>query len=183
MLIHAARPLFAWSELEDSPSLQTIRAVLSSLPDKALLDGLQKARGQGRDDYPVRVLVGRRRARRPVPPRLAQRLPGRAAPPNPTLCALLGIRRVVDIPKPHNLSRFLDVLGQPAHLRALRDLFDTLVKALPHRLPGTSCPARVAKARQAAMLAASVTNRMLPSHSSRFTPPVCQLRAAVSPLL
>src|SRR5262245_13188956 len=58
MLLHATRPLFAWSELEDSPSLQTIRAVLSSLPDQTLLDGLQQARGHGRDDYPLRVLWG-----------------------------------------------------------------------------------------------------------------------------
>src|SRR5262249_52013903 len=45
-------------------------------------------------------------------------------------CGILGIRRVADIPKPHNLSRFLDLLGQPAHLRALREIFDALVKDL-----------------------------------------------------
>ena len=58
MRIHATAPLFAWAELEDSPSLVTIRAVLQSLPDQDLLDGLQRARGHGRDDYPVRVLWG-----------------------------------------------------------------------------------------------------------------------------
>lgn len=134
MLIHATRPLFAWPELEDSPSLQTIRAVLSSLPDKTLLDGLQKARGQGRDDYPVRVLWGvvvlavlcRHVWLNDCLAELHR---------NPTLCAILGIERVSDIPKPHNLSRFLDVLGQPDHLRALRDLFDTLVKGLGAAVP------------------------------------------------
>jgi hypothetical protein len=54
VFIHATRPLFAWSELEDSPSLQTIRAVLSALPDHALLDGLQRARGHGGNDYLAR---------------------------------------------------------------------------------------------------------------------------------
>lgn len=134
MIIHATRPLFAWSELEDSPSLQTIRAVLSSLPDQALLDGLRKARGQGRDDYPVRVLWGvvvlavlcRHVWLNDCLAELHR---------NPTLCSILGITRVVDIPKPHNLSRFLDVLGQPDHLRALRDLFDTLVKGLGAAVP------------------------------------------------
>ena len=129
MLIHATRPLFAWAELEDSPSLLTIRAVLESLPDQALLDGLQQARGHGRDDYPVRVLWGvvvlsvlcRHVWLNDCLAELHR---------NPTLCALLGIHRVVDIPKPHNLSRFLDILGQPAHLRRLRDVFDTLVKRL-----------------------------------------------------
>jgi hypothetical protein len=129
MLIHAARPLFAWSELEDSPSLQTIRAVLSSLPDQALLHALQKARGHGRNDYPVRVLWGvvvlsvlcRHVWLNDCLAELHR---------NPSLCVLLGIQRVSDIPKPHNLSRFMDLLGQPAHLRALREIFDTLVKDL-----------------------------------------------------
>jgi DDE family transposase len=129
MLIHAARPLFAWSELEDSPSLQTLRSVLSSLPDQPLLDGLQKARGHGRNGYPVSVLWGvvvvSVRCRHvwlndcPAEPHR-----------NPTLCAILGIRRVADIPRPHNLSRLLDLLGRPAHLRAFRDIFDALVKDL-----------------------------------------------------
>lgn len=129
MLIHATRPLFAWPELEDSPSLVTIRAVLGRLPDEALLDGLQRARGRGRDDYPVRVPWGvtvlaalcRHVWLNDCLAELHR---------NPTLCALLGIRRVVDIPKPHNLSRFLETLGEPPHLRRLRDVFDTLVKGL-----------------------------------------------------
>lgn len=134
MLIHATRPLFAWAELEDSPSLQTLRAVLQSLPDQDLLDGLQQTRGHGRDDYPVRVLWGvtvlavlcRHVWLNDCLAELHR---------NPTLCALLGIRRVVDIPKPHNLSRFLDTLGQPAHLQRLRAIFDTLVKGLATAVP------------------------------------------------
>jgi hypothetical protein len=134
VLIHATRPLLAWSELEDSPSLQTIRAVLSSLPDQALLDGLQQARGHGRNDYPVPVLWGvvvlsvlcRHVWLNDCLAELHR---------NPTLCDIIGIRRVVDIPKPHNLSRFLDLLGQPPHLQALRDIFDTLVKGLGRVVP------------------------------------------------
>jgi hypothetical protein len=45
---------------------------------------------------------------------------------HPTLGDILGIRRVADIPKPGNRSRFLDRLGQPRHLQALRDIFDRL---------------------------------------------------------
>jgi hypothetical protein len=129
VLIHATRPLFAWSELEDSPSLQTIRAVLSCLPDQQLLDGLQRARGQGRNDYPIPVLWGvvvlsvlcRHVWLNDCLAELHR---------NPTLCDIIGIQKVADIPKPHNLSRFLDLLGQPAHLQALRGIFDTLVKDL-----------------------------------------------------
>jgi len=134
MLIHAARPLFAWSEMEDSPSLRTIRAVLSSLPDEQLLDGLQRARGRGRNDYPVRVLWGvvvlsvlcRHVWLNDCLAELHR---------NPTLCAALGITKVADIPKPHNLSRFLDLLGQPEHLRALRAIFDALVGELGAVVP------------------------------------------------
>jgi len=134
MLIHATRPLFAWSELEDSPSLQTIRAVLSSLPDQELLDGLQKARGHGRNDYPVTVLWGvvvlsvlcRHVWLNDCLAELHR---------NPTLCEIIGIRTVADIPKPHNLSRFLDLLGQPAGLQALRDIFDVLASDLGTAVP------------------------------------------------
>jgi hypothetical protein len=134
MLIHATKSLFAWSELEDSPSLQTIRAVLSSLPDQDLLSGLQRARGHGRNDYPVRVLWGtvvlavlcRHVWLNDCLAELHR---------NPTLCVLIGIHKVTDIPKPCNLSRFLDLLGQPEHLRALRGIFDALAKDLGTAVP------------------------------------------------
>jgi hypothetical protein len=57
MLVAMSKPLFAWDCLEDSPSLGTIKAVLASLPDGHLLDGLRQARGRGRNDYPVHVLL------------------------------------------------------------------------------------------------------------------------------
>ena len=56
MLIHAAEPLFAWGQLEDCPTLVTLRDFLHTVPDQKLLDGLNAARGHGRGDYPVAVL-------------------------------------------------------------------------------------------------------------------------------
>jgi len=58
MIIYAAKPLFAWDCLEDSPSLQTIKDLLAALPDAKLLGSLRNARGKGRNDYPVSVLWG-----------------------------------------------------------------------------------------------------------------------------
>src|SRR5277367_7145959 len=58
MIFHATKPLFAWDSLEDSPSLQTIKDLLAALPDGKLLDSLRRARGKGRNDYPVHVLWG-----------------------------------------------------------------------------------------------------------------------------
>jgi hypothetical protein len=54
MHLAAARPLFAWDALQDSPTLQTLRTFLEAIPDAALLASLRQARGKGRDDYPVR---------------------------------------------------------------------------------------------------------------------------------
>jgi hypothetical protein len=127
--IHAAAPLFAWPELEDSPSLRTTRAVLASLPDGPLLLALRQARGTGRDDYPLEALWGvvllavlcRHLCLNDCLAELHR---------NPSLCRLLGIRRVVDIPGPHNLSRFLDLRGRPGPLLALRGVFDALVGQL-----------------------------------------------------
>jgi len=58
MRVAYSKPLFAWDCLEDSPSLATIKAFLTAIPDGRPLDGLRQARGRGRDDYPVRVLWG-----------------------------------------------------------------------------------------------------------------------------
>jgi hypothetical protein len=135
MLIHAARPLFAWSELEDVPQLVTIKDVLSSLPDQHLLDGLAAARGNGRDDYPVSVLWGvvllsilcRHLHVEDCLDELRR---------NPTLCALIGIDSHHAIPKIWNVSRFLDVLGQEPHLSDGRAVFDALVKRLGEAVGG-----------------------------------------------
>jgi hypothetical protein len=56
MIIHAAKPLFVWDCLEDSPSLRTIEDLLGALPDGELLNSLCAARGKGRYDYLVHVL-------------------------------------------------------------------------------------------------------------------------------
>jgi hypothetical protein len=135
MLIHAAKPLFAWSELEDVPQLRTIKDILSSLPDQQLLDGLRAARGNGRDDYPVSVLWGvlllsilcRHLHVEDCLDELQR---------NPTLCALIGITAATSIPRAWNMSRFLDTLGQEPHLSNSRAIFDTLVKQLGQVVPG-----------------------------------------------
>ena len=56
MLVHATKPLFAWDELEVSPTLATIRQTLEALPDAALLDALRRRRYNGCGTYPVGVL-------------------------------------------------------------------------------------------------------------------------------
>jgi Transposase DDE domain/Transposase domain (DUF772) len=134
MLIHAAQPLFAWGELEDCPTLATIRDALRSVPDQQLLDGLAQARGHGRDDYPVARLwhivvltvLLRHHCFNDCLAELHR---------NPSLCRLLDIASEDQIPNSHNLSRFLDVLGQEPHLGALRHIFDALARPLGRAVP------------------------------------------------
>jgi hypothetical protein len=129
MILHATQPLFAWAELEDFPSLGTLRDFLDAIPDQALLAGLRAARGRGRDDFPVerlwRVVLLTVALRQRVFNDCLDELHR-----NPALCRLLGIAGAADIPHPWNLSRFLDVLGQEPHLTALRAVFDDLARRL-----------------------------------------------------
>jgi hypothetical protein len=134
MPIHAAQPLFAWGELEDCPTLATIRDALHTVPDQQLLDGLVQARGPGRDDYPVPrlwriVLLTLLLRHHSFSDCLAE------LHRNPSLCRLIDITSEAQIPNGANLSRFLDVLGQEPHLSALRQLFDALVRPLGQAMP------------------------------------------------
>ena len=132
--IHAAEPLFAWGELEDCPTLATIRDALAAVPDQPLLEGLRAARGRGRDDYPLTrlwqvvllTILLRHHAFEDCLAELHR---------NPALCRLLGITAEDQIPHSWNVSRFLDVLGQEPHLSALREVFDTLARPLGQAVP------------------------------------------------
>jgi hypothetical protein len=134
MDVYVTDPLFAWARLEDHPELSTLRQLLEVLPDQELLDGLEQARGKGRDDFPVRVLWG------VVVFTVALRHPSFAAciaelNRNPALYRLLGISSVKGIPRDYNLSRFVEVLGQEPHLSQLRAVFDVLVRHLGRAVP------------------------------------------------
>jgi hypothetical protein len=54
MAIIPQRSLFSWSEIESSSDLDRLRLVLDVLPDEPFMRSLEKRRGRGRDDYPVR---------------------------------------------------------------------------------------------------------------------------------
>src|SRR5580693_1323274 len=129
MIIHSAKPLFAWDCLEDSPSLKTVRELLAALPDGKLLQSLRTARGKGRNDYPVSVLWG------VVVLRIALRHITTEAVlaelrRNEGLRRLIGIESETGVPKPWNISRFEDVLGQEPHRTLLKEVFDILIKRL-----------------------------------------------------
>ena len=129
MIIHSAKPLFAWDCLEDSPSLQTIKDLLAALPDAKLLHSLRTARGKGRNEYPVSVLWGvvvlrvvlRHVTTEAVLAELRR---------NEGLRRLIGIESEARVPKPWNISRFEDALGQEPHRTLLKEVFDVLIRRL-----------------------------------------------------
>jgi hypothetical protein len=129
MVIPAAKPLFAWEELEDSPSLRTIKELLDALPDGKLLESLRRARGKGRNDYPVHVLWGvvvLRVALRHITTEAVLAELSR----NAGLRALIGIHSEADVPNAWNMSRFEDTLGQEPHRTLLKEVFNVLIQRL-----------------------------------------------------
>lgn len=134
MVLHPAKPLFDWESLEDSPSLQTIKDLLAALPDAKLLDSLRRARGKGRNDYPVHVLWGvvvLRVALRHVTTEAVLAELRR----NEGLRRLIGIESEDGVPKPWNVSRFEEVLGQEPHRTLLKAIFNVLIQRLGAAVP------------------------------------------------
>jgi hypothetical protein len=129
MIIHQAKPLFAWDCLEDSPSLKTIKALLAALPDGKLLDSLRVARGKGRNEYPVSVLWGvivlRVALRHLTTEAVLDELRR-----NDGLRRLIGIESEAGVPNKWNMSRFEDVLGQEPHRTHLKEIFNVLIQRL-----------------------------------------------------
>jgi len=134
MVLHPAKPLFDWESLEDSPSLQTIRDLLAALPDAKLLESLRRARGKGRNDYPVHVLWGvvvLRVALRHITTEAVLAELRR----NEGLRRLIGIDSEEGVPRPWNLSRFEEALGQQPHRANLKGIFDVLIRRLGAAVP------------------------------------------------
>jgi hypothetical protein len=98
-------------------------------PDTKLLDSLRRAGGKGRNDYPVHVLWG------VVVLRVALRHTTTEAVlaelrRNGDLRRLIGIAAENDVPKPWNISRFEEVLGQDPHRTYLKEIFNVLIQRL-----------------------------------------------------
>jgi hypothetical protein len=134
MRISATQPLFAWAALEDSPSLAVVRRCLEAIPDAAILEGLRRARGRGRDDFPVSVLWGVA-ILTPMSRHASYDACLGEVRRNPALKQVLGVETDDQVPKHWNLSRFLDALGHPAHLAAIRAAFDAMARRLSAVVP------------------------------------------------
>lgn len=135
MIVPDSPTLFAWDELEDSPSLQTVKALLAAVPDGPLLAALAAARGHGRNDYPVGVLWGTELLSIVLRHHTMEATLGELRR-NEALRRLIGITEGESgVPKKWNMSRFADALGEePARSRAAA-VFAAMVTKLAVAVP------------------------------------------------
>jgi len=56
MAIIPQKKLFVWDEIERLEDLDRLRLVIEYMPDETLMQVLEKVRGKGRDDFPVRAM-------------------------------------------------------------------------------------------------------------------------------
>lgn len=154
MIISITKPLFAWDSLEDSPALRTIRECIRVIPDGGLLASLDNRRGNGRDDYPVRVLWGVLLIAIITRQQTIEACLGELRR-NPSLRLIMGIESEKGVPNKWNMSRFLNVLGTEPHLSLLVKVFDDMASMLGSSVPdmgrnlagdATGLLARLAKA-------------------------------------
>lgn len=134
MFIGHCKPLLDWGCLEDRPSLRTLKALLASIPDAELLEGLGQRRGQQRNEDPLcglwGLLILRIALRHGDFESTLERLGH-----NAQLRRMIGIDEESPLPKAGNISRFLDLLGQEPHLVELRRTFDRMVQKLAFAVP------------------------------------------------
>jgi len=50
------RLLFSWDDVENLPDLKRLSLVLNYIPDEKIVQAMEKNRGNGRDDFPVRPM-------------------------------------------------------------------------------------------------------------------------------
>lgn len=136
MAIIPQKSIFSWQEIEDLGDLQRLRLVLDYLPDEPLMRKLERERGRGRDDYPVRavwnsILAG------VVFQHISVESLRRELLRNAQLRQLCGfdlLDGAEAVPPPWVYTRFLRRLL--AHEDMLQGVFDQLVAKLTELLPG-----------------------------------------------
>lgn len=130
------RQLFCWNEIEELGDLHRLRLVLEALPDEALMTALERRRGRGRDDYPVRAVWNSILAGIVFQHMSVEQL-RRELSRNGQLRWLCGfdLHKGLDaVPPAYVYTRFLRLLFRHADL--IDAMFDDLVEQLRSLLPG-----------------------------------------------
>lgn len=130
------RPLFCWNEIDELGDLHRLRLVLEALPDESLMTALEKHRGRGRDDYPIRAMWNSLLAGIVFQHVSVEQL-RRELSRNGQLRWLCGfdLHKGLDaVPPAYVYTRFLRLLF--AHTDRIDAMFDDLVEQLRTLLPG-----------------------------------------------
>jgi hypothetical protein len=136
MAIIPQKHLFRWEDVEGLGDLERLRLVLSALPDEPLMVVLEKERGHGRDDYPIRPmwnsLVAGVVFQHPSVAALRRELQRNAS--LRALCGFDPLKGEAAVPPDWAYTRFLRSLVR--HWDLVEAMFDRLVEELRERLTG-----------------------------------------------
>jgi hypothetical protein len=132
MAIIPQQTLFVWSEIENLGDLERLRLVLEYMPDEELMQELEKERGKGRDDFPVRAMWNSVLAgivfQHPSIESLRRELSR-----NGQLRFMCGLHKG-KVPDAYVYSRFFKKLFDKEEM--INKIFDYLVNELEELLPG-----------------------------------------------
>jgi len=126
------KSLFSWEEVEPLGDLQRLVLAIENLPDEKLMRKLEKQRGNGRNDYPVRAmwnsLVAMVVFEHPSVESLRRELSRNGQ--MRWLCGFTGS----EVPSSSAYSRFVRKLAENHHL--VREVFEDLADQLSEELEG-----------------------------------------------
>ena len=135
MAIIAQQSLFVWNEIENLGDLERLRLVIEYMPDEELMNKLERARKNGRNDYPVRavwnsVLAG------VVFQHISVESLRRELSRNGQLRFMCGLYRSGEkaVPPEWVYTRFFKKLLK--HEAEINEIFELLVEELRELLPG-----------------------------------------------
>lgn len=127
--------LFSWKDVEAQSELDRLQLVIDAMPDQHIVEKLQKNRGKGRNDYPVRAMWNALLAgvvyQHPNMASLLREL--RRNGELREMCGFDPLKGADAVPKEFNMSRFLQrvIALEPE----IRELFNGLVRELTAVLP------------------------------------------------
>ncbi len=135
MAIIPHRSLFSWKNVESKSDLDRLRLVLEALPDEALMVRLERQRGKGRDDYPVRAIWNSLLAGVVFQHESVESLRRELSRNGELrdLCGLDPLGGAETVPSSDAYSRFLkNLIGEQ---RLIEEMFDSLITQLRELIP------------------------------------------------
>ncbi|QSZ26574.1 transposase [Aceticella autotrophica] len=133
MAIIPQQTFFVWSEIEKLCDLERLKLVIEYMPDEELMQALEKERGKGRDDYPVRAMWNSILAGVVYQHNSVESL-RRELSRNGQLRFMCGFKSQKDVPGSDVYSRFFKKLFEKEDI--INGIFNKLVDELEKILPG-----------------------------------------------